>query len=148
MKSVRSIFGVVALMSLGLFLLAGCKSVQKVSKSVSEPVVEDHATSPYAFKAGFYYIFDFSDPSVSGFNEKAAIENLIKGEIPVTDIWYKAGARSCRPPGSEMVMTVIVEPVFLVRLNKAYSGMTELGYKLAEEPGLGDCAYTVRHYVY
>jgi hypothetical protein len=129
-----------------LSFLAGCKSSKKVVKEMPVAVVEDHASFPYAFKAGEFYTFDFTNPSVIGFNEKAAIQKLIDSGVVVTDIWYKSGASGCRPPGSDLVMTVMVDPALLLRLDKSDDQLLKLGYIKTMEPGLGDCAYTVRHY--
>ncbi|HQO50123.1 MAG TPA: hypothetical protein PK939_06825 [Bacteroidales bacterium] len=127
-------------------LLVGCKSTGPVAKSHNEPVVEDHASRPYAFSTGVFYAFDFNNPAVAGFNEAASLKSLLESGLAVTDVWYKQGSRSCRPPGSDMAMDAIVEPVFLVRMDSANDKLLKMGYLMTKEPGLGDCAYVVRHY--
>lgn len=127
-------------------LLVGCKSTGPIAKSNNEAVVEDHAGQPYAFSSGVFYVFDFNNPTVAGFNESACLKSLLDSGLAVTDVWYKQGSRSCRPPGSDMAMDAIVEPVFLVRMDSANDKMLKMGYLMTKEPGLGDCAYVVRHY--
>lgn len=111
-----------------------------------EAVIEDHASTEYTFKEGHFYTFDFGSTHTKVLDDKALIEKIMAAKIPVTDIWSKHGASGCRPPGSDLVMTVMVDPAFLVRLNKEDERLSALGFVKTEEPGTGDCAYVVRHY--
>jgi hypothetical protein len=130
----------------GLIVTTACQSSKKIVDKMPEAVIEDHASTAYHFKEGSFYTFDFSNSTTEGFNEKALIEKIIESRIPITDIWAKNGASGCRPPGSDLVMTVMVDPAFLLRLNKNDERLSALGFVKTDEPGTGDCAYTVRHY--
>lgn len=142
----KSIIRITQLFLFGLMVTTACQTTNKIPKTMPEAVIEDHASTSYAFKEGSFYTFDFGDATVGGFNEKALIEKLLEAKIPLTDIWSKSGASGCRPPGSDLVMTVMVDPAFLVRLDKNDDRLTALGFVKTNEPGTGDCAYIVRHY--
>lgn len=129
-----------------LLVGGGCKATKKISGSVPEPKMEDHASQAYAFKSGVFYTYVFNDGPGYIADDKAIINKLLAAKIPVKDIWYKAGSSSCVPPGSDMAMTVIVEPVFLVRLENSSAEITSMGFTKADSPEMGDCAYYVRHY--
>jgi hypothetical protein len=131
-----------------LLVGGGCKATKKTTGSIPEPKMEDHASQAYAFKSGVFYTYDFNDGPGYIADDKAIINKLLAAKIPVKDIWFKAGSSSCVPPGSDMAMTVIVEPVFLVRLENSSAEITGLGFKKTDEIGLGDCAYYVRRYAF
>ncbi len=138
---------------LSLVLIASmafsCKS--KVRKGSSEPAVsiQNHISDDFSFPAeGVYYSYNFPDNTPYDYDEKAIISLLSESGIQPLDVWYKPGSSMCVPPGSDMGMTVIVEPALLVRLKKASDAMSGLGFTVPEEPNVGSCAYYVRHYKY
>jgi hypothetical protein len=131
-----------------LLIGGGCQATKKTTGTIPEPKTEDHASQPYAFKSGFFYTYVFNDGPAYIDDDKAIIKKLLAAKIPVKDIWYKAGSSSCSPPGSDMAMSVIVEPVFLVRLENNSAEITNLGFIKADAPEMGDCAYYVRHYTF
>jgi hypothetical protein len=131
-----------------LLVGGGCKAGKKTTATIPEHLMEDHASGPYVFKAGAFYTYVFTDAPGYISDDKAIINKLLASKIPVKDIWFKQGSSSCVPPGSDMAMTVMVEPVFLVRLERPSDEITGMGFKKTDEPGLGDCAYYVRRYTF
>ncbi len=119
---------------------------QEVS-SFQDFVHQDHASTEYIFSKGTYYSYAFEgEGPFYEFDEKAVIQKLKDAKVDIQEVWYKPASSNCRPPGSDLAMTVIVDPAFVVRLNKANKDMQKFGFKPTEEPSLGDCAYYVRHY--
>jgi hypothetical protein len=132
-----------------IIAFAACRS-QK-ARGGSEPLVvmEDHASKTYEYPTeGAYYTFRFEEETPYDFDETAIISALLDAGIKPLDIWYKGGSSMCVPPGSDIGMTVIVEPGMLVRLGSPSDKMAALGFEMPEEPHVGQCAYRVRHYQY
>lgn len=143
-SSMKKLIGV----ALVTFLIAfsGCGSNKKMKVKMPEAVLQNHAEAPHIFKAGTFYAYDFQGQIAYVFDEKEMISRLLKEKIAVSDVWYKPGASSCAPPGSDMAMTVMVDPVFLVRLDKKDDRLMPMGFVLLDEPSTGDCAYAVRYF--
>jgi hypothetical protein len=138
---------------LSLILLAivfvACRSQKAQSSSEPIVVMEDHASTTYEFPAeGTYYTYQFEEETPYDFDETPLISALLEAGIRPLDIWYKGGSSMCVPPGSDIGMTVIVEPGMLVRLANPSDKMAALGFIVPEEPNVGGCAYRVRHYQY
>lgn len=129
-----------------IFAALGCASGKKMQTKIPEVVLQNHAEAPHIFKAGSYYAYDFQSKIAYVFDEKEMIGRLLKEKVAITDIWNKYGASSCAPPGSDIAMTVIVEPVFLIRLEKKDDRLLALGFLPVDEPSTGDCAYAVRYF--
>jgi hypothetical protein len=129
-----------------MFVLFGCSSTKKAPSITINAVVEDHSSTVFDFPKGEYYSFKFSDDPVNQFDVNQMIDQLTKEKIPVTDLWYKAGSRSCLPPGSEMAMQVIVEPVLLIRLEKENEKLSGMGFTKIFPTDMGECAYRVKRY--
>ncbi|NOU46836.1 MAG: hypothetical protein HOO86_07230 [Bacteroidales bacterium] len=126
--------------------MSSCQSTKQTQTQVINAVTEDHSTSVYDFATGEYYSYRFADTKDQGFDVQQLISTLVKEKIPVTDLWYKFGSRSCLPPGSEMAMDVIVRPVLLIRLEKPNLAVLKLGFSQINLPEMGDCAYRVKRY--
>ncbi|MBS4057236.1 MAG: hypothetical protein KGZ82_07965 [Bacteroidales bacterium] len=132
---------------IGLFSsFLACHTQKPTSKDGNKNTIEDHSSKPYAFPTGTYYQFVFNGKSAEGIDVKTLLLELLNLKIPWTDAWYKGPARMCVPPGSDMGMQVIVEPAFIVRLEKQHDGMLQKGFVKTAEPGLGDCAFRVTHF--
>lgn len=124
----------------------GCGLGQQTFHEIKTPAIEDHASKPYDFKKGKYYTFTFSENAAYNFDEILVIKKLLSEKLDVENVWYKGKMSMCVPPGSDIGMTVIVDPVLLVRLEKANSKMEKLGFVLTTEPTMGECAYFVKNY--
>ena len=137
--------GLVLLISILLF--AGCSnSMGKKSKTLNA-IMEDHETEVYNFPEGFYYAYQFPEDAQSGtFDEKSLITQVLDTKLPVRNIWYKAASNSCIPPGSEMAMSVMVEPAFVVQLHEESDKLTKLGFVSVKKPQMGSCAYRVKRF--
>jgi hypothetical protein len=144
----RSIMKKLIGIALVTFLIAfsGCGTNKKMKAQIPEVVIQNHAEAPHIFKAGSYYAYDFQSKIAYVFDEKEIIGRLRKEKVAITDIWNKYGASSCAPPGSDIAMTVIVEPVFLIRLEKKDDRLLAMGFAPVDEPSTGDCAYAVRYF--
>ncbi len=129
-------------------ILLSCKSPMKTTQSEPNMVMEDHVTSKYIFPDGTYFTYHFPSDTPYDFNEAAIMASLSEAGIKPLNVWYKSGSSMCVPPGSDIGMTVIVEPALIVRLEKANDKMESLGFHPTDEPGLGSCAYRVRNYQY
>lgn len=129
-----------------IFTLGACQSTKQTPTNVINSVLEDHTTEPYFFPKGEYYTYRFTSDSEQDFDVLVLIETLAKQKIPVTDLWYKSGSRSCLPPGSEMAMQVIVEPVLFIRLEKPAEKMQSFGFSKSIQPDMGGCAYRVKRF--
>ena len=128
-----------------IFAFTQLKS-QEVS-SFKDFVHQDHASTEYIFSKGIYYSYTFEgEGPFYEFDEKAVIQKLKDAKIDIQEVWYRPASSNCRPPGSDLAMTVIVDPAFVVRLDKANKDMQKFGFNQTDEPSLGDCAYYVRHY--
>lgn len=132
--------------ALVILLCAGCKGSKTGPKALPKPVAEDHSTGEYNFPAGVYYTFNFNGSPAYDFDLAGAVNKLKQNGFRPAELWYKPGASSCAPPGSEMTMTVMVEPALLARFNKEQPGIEKIGYELAAEPSAGSCAYVVKRY--
>jgi len=129
-----------------LLLSPGCHSTKSGVHSLPQPELENHATGNYTFPAGVYYAFDFGENPGFNFEVAGALAGMRDNHFRPLEMWYKPGASSCTPPGSDLSMTVIVEPVLLVRFKKPQRGIEKLGYQLVEEPSAGSCAYYVKRF--
>jgi hypothetical protein len=129
-----------------VFAFGSCQSTRQSQANVINSVNEDHTSSVYEFPKGTYYAYRFNDDQSQDFNVLTLIEELTKQKIQVTDLWYKNGSRSCLPPGGEMAMQVIVEPVLFIRLVKPNADVLKLGFGQSFQPDMGDCAYRVIRY--
>ncbi|MBK9292374.1 MAG: hypothetical protein IPM52_12220 [Bacteroidetes bacterium] len=127
-------------------LMPSCKSGKSAIQSLPQPVAEDHSGGDYVFPEGFYYAFDFEGSQGNGFELEEAVKALSINKFRPVELWYKPGSSSCVPPGSDMAMTVMVEPVLLLRFTKKQAGIERLGYQAVEQPSAGSCAYVVRRY--
>ena len=134
------------LLTLMSFSFANCQMTKKAVREIPEPSIEDHASSEYIFEKGVYYAFVFPEGPSYGFDQIAQISKFLAAKIDFDDVWYKSGASGCRPPGSDMAMSVMVDPALLVLLDKADKKLEEMGYILVTEPSMGDCAFHVKRY--
>jgi hypothetical protein len=141
MKAIYHLFCV------GIFL-SSCSTIKHdTTKVKTSDVFEDHQTSAYVFQEGVYYQFRFDEvTTMNGIDELALLNELEKQGVNWQEAWYKAPARMCTPPGSEMGMMVIVEPAFVIKVKKESEKLSQLGFELKDEPSLGDCAYRVKRY--
>jgi hypothetical protein len=140
----KNIFVTVVLMSAIVF--GSCQSTKQAQTNVINSIIEDHSTSVYDFPKGTYYAYRFKDDMAQDFDVLTLINELTKQKILVTDLWYKNGSNSCVPPGSEMAMQVIVEPVLFIRLEKPDAEVLKFGFGLSYQPDMADCAYRVKRY--
>ncbi len=132
--------------TLVIMLGVSCKGSKTGPKALPNPVAEDHSTGEYGFPAGVYYMFNFKGSPTYDFDLAGAVNQLKQNGFRPAELWYKPGASSCAPPGSELAMTVMVEPVLLMRFKKEQPGIEKIGYELVEEPSAGSCAYVVKRY--
>lgn len=123
-----------------------CHTQKQAAQVGNKSTIEDHMGKPFAFPAGIYYQFVFDEKSAEGIDAQQYLLELQNLKIIWTDAWYKSPARMCVPPGSSIGMQVIVEPAFVVRLNKQHDGMLQKGFVITAEPGMGDCAFQVTHF--
>jgi len=126
--------------------MSSCQSTKQTPTKVINSVVEDHSTTPFSFSKGEYFSYRFTEETDQDFDVQQLISTLVKEKIRVTDLWYKASSRSCLPPGSEMAMDVIVNPILLIRLEKITAEVLKLGFSPVYQPDMGDCAYRVKRY--
>lgn len=141
MKDLLFLFSFICLLS-----SAGCHSAKSGVQSLPQPAFEDHSSGNYSFPTGVYYVFDFGEDPGYNFEVADALAKMRANHFRPLEIWFKPGASSCTPPGSDLSMSVIVEPVLLVRFRKTQRGIEKLGYRLVEDPSAGSCAYFVRRY--
>ncbi len=129
-----------------LVLTTSCALQRNKPLTTVQAVPEDHSSQGYDFPNGIYYTYQFQENALTEFDVNELIQKLIKEDIQLTDLWYKAGSRSCLPPGSIMAMQLIVEPVLLVRLEKDNKKLNQLGFKSTTLTDMGACAYRVKRY--
>ncbi len=129
-----------------LFATVACQTTKSTHEVIVNAGIEDHSTASYSFPKGEYHSYHFPENTEQEFDVQSLIENLVKEKIPITDLWYKSGSRSCLPPGSEMAMQVIVEPVLIIRLEKSDEKIASIGFTKCNLPEMGDCAYRVKRY--
>lgn len=129
-------------------ILSSCSALKHdTTKVKTSDVFEDHQTSAFVFQEGVYYQFRFDEvTTMNGIDELALLNELEKQGVNWQEAWYKAPARMCMPPGSEMGMMVIVEPAFVIKLIKESEKLSQIGFALTDAPSLGDCAYSVKRY--
>jgi len=140
--------GILILLIIGV-IITSCGSMRNNKTKVVNKVLEDHESSSYNFPAGVYYSYQFdSDKPAYDFDEQSLIEALVSNKIPVRNLWYKNASSSCVPPGSDMAMTVMVEAVLVVHLNKADDRLLDMNFKEIDTPAMGTCAYRVHRYVF
>ncbi len=129
--------------------IISCGSTRNQSAKVVNKVLEDHESSAYEFPKGVYYAYQFDETKPAyGFDEQLVIEQLAAKGIAVKNMWYKAAASSCVPPGSSMAMTVMVEAAMVVQLEEANDQLLEMNFVLTTAPSLGSCAYRVNRYMF
>lgn len=143
MKHLPLLLGM-SLIVLGLISIS-CRSTKTVSPKKPKLTVEDHASEEYRFPPGVYYKLHLPD-NMDDFSESAPIKSLTEAGISFTDLWFKRGGRSCRPPGSDHAMMVMVEPVLIIRSDQADLRLLSKGYTEIQMPDMGSCAYSVKHY--
>lgn len=143
MKHLSLIFGV-SLVILGLISIS-CRSSKTASTKKPSLTVEDHASDEYHFAPGVYYKLNLPD-NMDEFSEATPIKSLTEAGISFTDLWFKRGGRSCRPPGSDHAMMVIVEPALIIRSDQSDLRLLSMGYTEVQIPDMGSCAYSVKHY--
>ncbi len=141
MKALLFLFSFICLLS-----SAGCHSAKSSVQSLPQPAFEDHSSGNYSFPAGVYYAFDFGENPGYNFEVADAFATMRANHFRPLEIWYKPGSSSCTPPGSDLSMTVIVEPVLLVRFRKPQCDIEKLGYQLIEKPSTGSCAFYVKRF--
>lgn len=129
-----------------LLISVGCRSSKSGAQSLPQPLLENHSAGDYVFPQGVYYAFDFGQNSSVNVEVDGVLAGLRDKHFRPMELWYKPGASSCTPPSSDLSMTVIVEPVLLLRFKKPQPGIEKLGYLLVEEPSAGSCAYMVKRY--
>lgn len=123
-----------------------CHTQKPVAQVGNKSTIEDHASKAYTFPTGTYYQFVFDEKSAEGIDAQQYLLELLNLKIVWTDAWYKGPSRMCVPPGSSIGMQVIVEPAFVIRLEKPHDGMLQKGFVKTAEPGMGDCAFRVTHF--
>lgn len=135
------------LMLLLILAIGACSSsLSKKSKTLNA-IVEDHETSVYEFPSGHFYAYQFAaDEQAGSFDEASMIQKVLDTKLLVRNIWYKAASNSCVPPGSEMAMSVMVEPVFMVQLHEESDKLGKLGFVPVKKPQMGSCAYRVKRF--
>ena len=129
-------------------LLCDCKKDVITSDNTPEYIIskEDH-TSGYVYPTGgFYYEYSFSSYDDYIENVEEFLINLCNKSIIVTDAWYQCGSRMCVPPGSEIGMTVIVEPRFIIRLEKDNDNVVSNNFYKVQSPTTIVCGYYVTRY--
>lgn len=129
-----------------IMAFSNCQSTKKAVQNLPESVLQDHASAAFPFQEGAYYSYNFGEGPHYNFDEKEILNRLIAAKLIPSDAWYKAASSSCSPPGSDLAMTVMVDPVLLLRFDKPQANLNEFGFAVAEKPSAGDCAYYVRHY--
>ncbi|HMM11795.1 MAG TPA: hypothetical protein PKE03_06865 [Bacteroidales bacterium] len=130
----------------GIVLSTACHGSKKLNQMLPKPMSEDHSAGEYVFPSGVYYAYDFESRQTKDLDIKDVLLTLHKNQVKPLEMWYKPGASSCVPPGSEMAMTVMVEPALIVRLGKPNPKMEKIGYQLVEAPSAGSCAFSVQRY--
>lgn len=87
------------------------------------------------FEQGIYYKY------IGDNNVELILKNLIENNL-VEEAWHKEFRASCCPPNTNRCMQAIVEPVFLVKLEKEI----ELEDFVKVEPDIEWCAYYIKYY--
>lgn len=134
------------LIGITFIMLSSCNSTKNSQMRVVNKIDENHVSETYNFPDGVYYSYIFENQAYD-FDDNNLITKLINEKLPIQNIWYKAAASMCVPPGSDMGMTQLVKPVFLVQLSEKNEKIENLGFNLVEEPSAGSCAYRVKHYI-
>lgn len=108
--------------------------------------IEDHATAPYQFPSGVYYSYIFPEPQSFEFDVDAVFRQASARGVQLRDAWYKNYNTGCAPPGSNIVMPVIVPGGFVVRVDVQAPALLTIGFVDTSNPSVESCAYRVRHY--
>jgi hypothetical protein len=130
-----------------IMLFCGCSNNKNISEGENRVVVENHAEG-YDFPEGIYYRYMREDKESFSFDEQEVLKGIIDKGVKIKDAWFKGYNTSCTPPGSELSMDVIVSAELLVRLEREEDEMVKLNFKREEEPGMENCAYRVKHYIF
>lgn len=143
-KNQRFVF---ALSTILLCLLASCQDqVTDVTLSYYV-IIEDHSTS-YSFPRGVYYSFVFPQPYTYEFDVDVVLRRVANTGTRLRDAWYKSFNSACAPPGSNLVLPAIVDPVLIVRVESSAPALEQLGFVQTQNPNTGFCNYTVYHYIF
>jgi hypothetical protein len=131
-----------------VFLMIACQ--KQITNPKEKPIYtvtfEDH-TSGYSFPSdGVYYEYPFSSYTEKIENGEEFLINLYNQGIIIIDAWYQAGSNMCVPPGSDIGMTVIVEPRFIILLESKDNSVAYYNFQQVESPSSIFCGYYVTRY--
>jgi hypothetical protein len=129
-------------------LLIGCSHNVNRQTPVFTETIEDHMTTPYIFPPGTYYYFDFFKAASVDIDKDKILNEIQHHGIVLRDAWYKPYSSMCAPPGGDVGMMVIVEPEFVIRVEKKNPALNGMGFIEMKHPAVSDCAYRVIHYKY
>jgi hypothetical protein len=99
-------------------------------------VVENHSES-YSFPSGIYYSYVFAEPYSSNYDVDPVFRKLLGAGVRINDAWYKHYNSGCAPPGSNIVMPAIVDPVLLVRRDSPNSTIQQFDFVQTQTPDMG-----------
>jgi hypothetical protein len=134
------------LITCGLSLAPDCSDEK--NKHDYKIEIEDHETEKKVFPDGEYYSYSFPETASFEFDVEGLLEILLQKNIKIYDAWYKNYNSSCSPPGSEVSMPAIVEPVLIIKIAEANSELKTFNFEKIIEPDLGWCAYRIKHYIF
>jgi hypothetical protein len=144
----KSLLKLLLLLLLGVFIASSCSTKRKATERKVSVCLNTVDGSEIIFPDGKYYAFRFDETTISIVIEpETVLKSLTEAGIHWEEAWYKAPARMCVPPGSEIGMMVIVEPAFVVRTAGKVESIAAYGFIETQEPGLGECAFVVQHFV-
>lgn len=126
------------ILMIGMIFVSSCAKEKKISFTLEN--LNGKQLIP-----GIYYEYEYSDEEIKDLkdiNAELILKNLIANNIPIEEAWHKEFRASCCPPGTNRCMQAIVEPVFLIKLERE----TKLENFVKVEPDIEWCAYYVKYY--
>jgi hypothetical protein len=143
----NSINKVLFMLLLGVIIASSCSTKRKTTERKVTLCQDTLDGSNLSFPEGKYYTFRFDEVSGSaGIVPEKLLKSLSDDGIGWEQAWYKAPARMCVPPGSDMGMMVIVEPAFVIKTSGQQKDLSAYGLAETSAPDLGECAFRVQHF--
>lgn len=143
----KSLYKILLILLLGVVMASSCSTKRKATERRVTVCQDTLDATSISFPEGKYYALRFDEVSSSaGILPEMLLKRLSDDGIGWEQAWYKAPARMCVPPGSEIGMMVIVEPAFLLKINGQKKDLSVYGLMETTVPDLGECAFRVQHF--
>jgi hypothetical protein len=131
-----------------MFITLSCESTLEQNNFVKLEVVKEDMVNNYQFpEDGYYYEYQFESFDDNFTNVEDTLKKYIQLGVKLMDAWHHNGSRNCRPPNSQFVTHVIVDPKFVLRLETKADDLINQRFILVKKPPYFFCGYSVNHYV-